>query len=220
MIPDAEFQPFDLSVPGCLLELGALRVHSLGGGELALERDSVYWLLVTSGECSCELDDERVQLRSERYLVTTGPGVVRGGQAMVIEQRGYQRVRQWGGPLEPVGRLRYVDGCTDSLLVCPPRLGEACLNHLHVPARTRQSEHTHPSLRLGVIARGDGVCRTKAGQTPLRAGLGWLIPEGLEHGFSTGERSLDVLAWHPDSDFGPSDGDHPMRNRTILRSGS
>ncbi|HMI92490.1 MAG TPA: AraC family ligand binding domain-containing protein [Polyangiales bacterium] len=214
---DAAFRPFDLSLAGCLYELGSLRVHSLGGGQLALEPGHTYWLLVTADGCVCELADDRVQLRAERYLVGCGPGLVRGGQGLVIEQRDYQRVRQWGGPLEPLGRLRYVDGCTDSLLVCPPRSGDACLNHLHIPAHTRQSEHSHPSLRLGVIARGEGVCRTAAGETALHAGLGWLIPPGLVHGFSTTERSLDVLAWHPDSDFGPTDGDHPMLNRTFLQ---
>jgi len=69
-------------------------------------------------------------------------------------------VRQFGGPLEATGRLRYVDGCSDTLLVCPPRLGEPCLNHLHIPPHTQQSEHFHPSLRIGVIARGAGVCHT------------------------------------------------------------
>ncbi|MSQ82944.1 MAG: hypothetical protein EXR77_08510 [Myxococcales bacterium] len=28
--------------------------------------------------------------------------------------------------------------------------------------------------------------------------------------------TLDVLAWHPDSDFGPTDQTHPMVNRTLL----
>jgi hypothetical protein len=27
---------------------------------------------------------------------------------------------------------------------------------------------------------------------------------------------MDVIAWHPDSDFGPEDDDHPMVNRTIV----
>jgi hypothetical protein len=29
--------------------------------------------------------------------------------------------------------------------------------------------------------------------------------------------SLDVIAFHPDSDWGPTDGTHPMLNRTYLR---
>lgn len=27
---------------------------------------------------------------------------------------------------------------------------------------------------------------------------------------------MDVIAYHPDSDFGPQDEDHPMVNRTIV----
>jgi len=27
-----------------------------------------------------------------------------------------------------------------------------------------------------------------------------------------------VIAWHPDSDFGPRDDDHPMINRTLIPS--
>ena len=64
------------------------------------------------------------------------------------------------GTLERRGRLRYIDGCTDSLLVPPWRLGEACLNHLHIPAGIEQTMHTHPSDRIGVVVRGTGGART------------------------------------------------------------
>ena len=37
------------------------------------------------------------------------------------------------GKVEPTGRLAYIDGCTDTLLISPPRKGDACLNHLHFP---------------------------------------------------------------------------------------
>jgi hypothetical protein len=46
--------------------------------------------------------------------------------------------------------------------------------------------------------------------------MGWRIPTGSVHSFYTRETPLDVIAWHPDSDFGPTDENHPMRNRTIL----
>ena len=211
------FRTFDLSAPGMVFEEGALRVHSLGGGTLALAEHATYWLLVTVGNCEVQLGEDRFTLRRDCYLVTPGPGLLAGGRGMVIEQADYRGVRQFGGPLEPRGRLRYVDGCTDTLLVCPARLGEPCLNHLHIPAHTHQSEHTHPSLRLGVIARGAGVCRTPAGDTALREGLGWVIAPDHVHCFITNEGPLDVFAWHPDSDFGPTDRDHPMWNRTILQ---
>ena len=37
------------------------------------------------------------------------------------------------GKVESTGRLSYIDGCTDTLLISPPRKGDACLNHLHFP---------------------------------------------------------------------------------------
>lgn len=211
----SEFHAFDLKRAGVLFESESLRVHALGA-ELVLEPSASYWVLVTSGEVHAQLGGDRFTLRAEHYVSAPGPGLLAGGEGLVIELHGYRSVRQLGGPLEPEGRLRYVDGCSDTLLVCPPRLGEPCLNHLHIPRGTNQSEHTHPSLRVGVIARGEGVCRTAAGDTPLHAGLGWLIPAGLRHSFVTREHALDVFAWHPDSDFGPTDGDHPMINRTLL----
>lgn len=124
--------------------------------------------------------------------------------------------RQFGGPLEPKGRLRYIDGCTDTLLVCPPHLGAPCLNHLHIPSGTNQSFHTHPSDRLGVILSGNGWCDTPSGSMELTPGLAWYIPAGSEHRFRTDASPLNVIAWHPDSDFGPTDDNHPMINRTIL----
>jgi hypothetical protein len=213
---DGEFLAFDLERGGVLLEHGELCVHALSSEPLALEEGCSYWTLITEGEAVAALGEDRFTLRAEHYLAAPGPGSLHGGRGLVIELRNYRSVRQLGGPLEPRGRLRYVDGCSDTLLVCPPRLGEPCLNHLHIPAGTNQSEHTHPSLRIGVIARGSGICRTHAGDIPLAEGRGWMIPAGLRHSFITGSHALDVFAWHPDSDFGPTDDDHPMINRTLL----
>jgi len=42
------------------------------------------------------------------------------------------------------------------------------------------------------------------------------LPEDTPHSFFTYEETMDVIAWHPDSDTGPSDEDHPMVNRTIV----
>ena len=212
----SDFLAFDLQRGGRLFEAGELSVHALSREPLALMEACSYWVMVAAGEAVAALGEDRFTLRASCYLATTGPGTLAGGPGLVIALRGYRALRQLGGPLEPEGRLRYVDGCSDTLLVCPPRLGEPCLNHLHIPAHTDQSAHTHPSVRVGVIARGRGVCRTAAGDVPLTPGLGWLIPAGLRHSFITDHEALDVFAWHPDSDFGPTDADHPMINRTIL----
>ena len=45
------------------------------------------------------------------------------------------------------------------------------------------------------------------------------IPPDSEHSFFTdnpGEGIMDVIAFHPDSDYGPEDENHPMINRTII----
>jgi hypothetical protein len=211
------FRSFDLRHGGLLFEAGALSVQALADERLVLAQDTAYWVLVTAGEVTALLGQARFVLGAEHYLATAGAGWLQGGRGLVIALRGYRNVRQFGGPLEEVGRLRYVDGCSDTLLVCPPRLGEPCLNHLHIPSHTQQSQHTHPSLRIGVIARGAGTCHTPLGDVELSAGLGWLIPAGLRHSFSTAGQRLDVFAWHPDSDFGPTDAAHPMINRTVLQ---
>lgn len=161
------------------------------------------------------MDGDRFVLRAGMWFVAPDGVEVHDGRGLGIIVPGYRGLRQLGGPIETKGRLRYIDGCSDTLIVAPPRRGDPCLNHLHIPARTLQSAHTHPSLRVGIIARGAGTCVTHDGRYGLEPGLGWLIPTGLEHAFHTDQHSLDVLAWHPETDTGPIDDDHPMLNRTL-----
>lgn len=122
-----------------------------------------------------------------------------------------------GGPIEPKGRLRYIDRCSDTLLIAPPRLGDPCLNLLHFPPGIHQTAHTHPSIRCGMIASGAGYCINGDGERrDLVEGMVWIIPAETVHSFHTAETNanLNVIAYHPDSDFGPQDEDHPMLNRT------
>ncbi len=137
-----------------------------------------------------------------------------------------------GQGIEPEGRLKYIDGCTDSLLIPPVKLGDPCLNHLHFPKGITQTPHTHPSHRIGIVARGSGECVTPFGNLPLYEGMIFVIkewdgeshdvaldgtnqPNGT-HKFNTYDEAMDVIAFHPDSDFGPTDITHPMINRTIV----
>lgn len=135
-------------------------------------------------------------------------------RVVVVERAAFTGLRSFGGPIEAAGRLRYIDGCSDTLLVAPPRQGDPCLNHLHFPAGVRQTSHTHPSSRAGVVARGAGWCETPAGRSALLPGVVFHIPRGGRHRFLTEDASLDVIAYHPDSDWGPTDENHPMLNRT------
>lgn len=123
---------------------------------------------------------------------------------------------QLGGPIEMIGRLRYIDGCTDTVLVHPWKLGQACLNHLHIPPGVNQTMHTHPSERIGAVISGHGWCETPEGITRLDAGTIWRIPANGRHRFLTESGSLDIIAFHPDSDYGPTDDEHPMLSRTLV----
>ena len=183
-----------------------------------LSPEDTHFGLVTDGEVALQRGQDLFRLRAGAFFVVPGAAAIDGqhGRCLVISRLHYQGLFQIGGPLERQGRLRYIDGCSDTLLVCPPRLGEPCLNHLHIPPHTQQSAHTHPSDRIGVIAGGQGCCITDRGRYPLRAGMAWCIPTGSRHCFVTEDEPLDVLAWHPDTDFGPTDGNHPMINRTFL----
>lgn len=134
-----------------------------------------------------------------------------------------------GGPLEDhdgrllAGRLPYIDGCTDTLLIPPVVKGAPCLNHLHFPSDVIQTQHTHPSGRTGIVVQGTGRCRfldpitNETRTTTLEPGMVFCIPKDSPHAFETSENAtLDVVAFHPDSDFGPTAADHPMVNRTMV----
>ena len=135
---------------------------------------------------------------------------------ILISQANYKGLFQIGGPIETIGRLNYIDGCSDTLLISPVRKGDACLNFLHLPAGTDQTSHTHPSFRFGTIVDGEGYCESDNGVEHLTPGKIFYIPPEGRHRFRTEDKSLSVIAFHPDSDFGPDDYDHPMVNKTIV----
>lgn len=220
-----QFEPLTITT-GLLLDLSdnaySTQVYGWNRQALELPDNATHYGIVLDGETFVTDKEAGTHfiLKPEMFFVWPGSGriLTDKSQGLVISRLEYQGLRQIGGPLEKQGRLRYIDGCTDTLLVCPPRLGEPCLNHLHIPPHTNQSPHTHPSERIGVILRGSGECRTPDGVYRLTPGMGWRIPTGCLHSFFTEEESLDVVAWHPDSDFGPTDENHPMINRTFLHT--
>lgn len=144
----------------------------------------------------------------------------RGARVVVVSRQ------DWLGlpyitTVEHEGRLRYIDGCTDSLLIPPVKLGDPCLNLLYFPSGIDQTAHTHPSDRIGLILSGHGLCHSYDNGaellTELLPGMIFCIHTDGHHKFSTpfGE-DMRVLAYHPESDFGPQDENHPMINRTIV----
>jgi mannose-6-phosphate isomerase-like protein (cupin superfamily) len=164
-----------------------------------------------------------LELRSKMYLATPDSLRIEGGCGIVVSRLGYHGALQVGGPIEPEGRLRYIDGCTDSLLIPPLIKGDPCLNHLHFPTGISQSRHTHPSMRVGVVVSGSGRCvvpdESQADRDvtiPLEPGNLFYIPTNGQHSFFTDSEAMDVIAYHPDSDTGPDHDDHPMVNCTMV----
>ena len=195
------------------------RVRGHDAGQLHLGDEGTHYGVVASGMMRLVSNHFDLTLYAGQHFAIPGRAVLIGGyegQALVITRRGYAGLPQLGGSIGPVGRLKYIDGCSDTLLLAPPLLGDPCLNHLHIPPGVNQTAHTHPSNRIGVILRGSGVCKTREGEYQLTPGLGWWIPTGCVHSFHTRTASCDVVAWHPDSDFGPTHEAHPMLNKTFV----
>jgi hypothetical protein len=138
------------------------------------------------------------------------------GNAVIFTRFGFKGQNMIGGPLEKSGRLCYIDGCSDSLLVYPPRQGDPSLNALYFPSGVEQTFHIHPSIRLGVVVGGSGIACTPEGNKDLTVGTMFCIEERERHRFMTADESMTVLAFHPDGDWGPTDHNHTMLNRTYI----
>ena len=194
------------------------RVTGWAGGDLDLQAEGTHLGFVHRGRASLASEAGRFEVTEGMYFAVPGACHVEGrGEGMVVTRLGYGGFFHIGGPIEKQGRLRYIDGCTDSLLVPPVLKGDACLNLLHVPPGTDQTAHTHPSVRVGLIVEGTGHCETLRGDQPLLPGTVFVLPAGELHSFHTRESGLTIIAYHPDSDFGPTHEEHPMLNRTIIR---
>ena len=139
----------------------------------------------------------------------------------MIERIGFKGQNQVGGPLEETGRLVYIDGCSDSLIIYPPRLGDPSLNYLFFPEKIEQTFHIHPSYRLGVVIDGEGQSdyfenSTEEKHLQLKKGVVFYLPKMEKHRFKTFDKTLKIIAFHPDGDWGPTDHNHTMLNRTYI----
>jgi quercetin dioxygenase-like cupin family protein len=202
----------DLSQDGFPTQLSYWRC-----GGLELPAEATHFGFVQAGTALVPSGGGDIRIGPGMYFALPGPGHVEGdGEGVVFSRIGYRGLFQIGGPVEETGRLRYIDGCTDSLLVGPVLKGDACLNLLHFPPGVDQTAHTHPSLRLGIVHAGQGLCRTPAADFPLREGDVFLIPADCQHAFATADQAMSVIAYHPDSDFGATHDFHPMLNRTLV----
>ena len=186
-----------------------------------LSTTSSYYAYVSTGELEILLIDlnRKFYLYPGMYFSATGPIRLKAtGQCTLIERLGYRSLFQIGGPIEAEGRLAYIDNCRTSLLISPARLGDPCFNLLTFPPNIFQSQHNHPTIRAGVVTSGSGICHLPDQKINLHPHQWFFLPEGVQHSFESHKEGLSVVAFHPDSDWGPTDQVHPMINRTYLTS--
>jgi mannose-6-phosphate isomerase-like protein (cupin superfamily) len=181
------------------------------------EGDTVFGF-VMSGVCTIDGPHFRQEIREGMFFSLPGHLTAYGFHGMMCVRQKYQGLSLWGGPVERLGRLKYIDGCSDTLLVAPTIKGDPCLNYLYVPPNVDQTAHVHPSVRVGCIIEGAGTCRLSDGIVDLRRGTIFILPANETHSFHTANYPLRIVVYHPDSDFGPTDQVHPMLNRTLIGS--
>lgn len=117
-----------------------------------------------------------------------------------------------------VGNLSYIDGCSNSNLIDPPRSGDPCLNYLYFPAGIDQTFHTHPSVRIGFVLFGNGVSSIYDQEFSLNTGDIFILDRHTKHRFRTSTTSpMSLVAFHPDSEDGPRDEFNPMKARTYIK---
>lgn len=196
--------------------IASLKIASCSGG-MKLADGASHFIIAFGAALEVNTGEEREHLRPECFGVFSGPAVLEGdGRALVVSMDNYACPRLKGGPVEQEGRLRYVDGCSATILLSPPVKGEPCFNFMHLPGKIAQTMHTHESVRIGLILSGEGICETPAKTFDFTAGTVFIIPPNTQHSFQSPNGTLRIVIFHPDSDTGPTHDDHTMLNSTFI----
>lgn len=192
-------------------------LRSWNNSDIILEDGNTHYGYVYKGNVTLQCKIGNFSLSEGMYFSIPGKGHISGaGQGTLVSRIAVKGLFSIGGPVEEYGRLKYIDGCSDSLLMQPVLKGYPCLNFLHIPPGVNQTPHTHPSVRVGLIISGAGICITPDGDFDLLPGKIFVLKSDFLHSFHTKNNKLRLVIYHPDSDFGPTNEDHPMLNRTII----
>ncbi len=186
-------------------------------GELTSD-ERTYFGFVYEGELSIEINEIIYLVKPNMFFVLPPKGTISGkGKALLSSiHSDFKGIFLIGGVIEEKGRLKYIDGCSDTVLINPIVSGDPCLNFLYIPTNTSQTDHTHPSVRIGIVVSGNGICKTSYSSEVLSKGKLFVLPPDAIHSFHTLDDELRIVVFHPDSDTGPSHDDHPMLNRSFV----
>ncbi|MEL7333397.1 MAG: cupin domain-containing protein [Cyanobacteria bacterium J06560_2] len=200
----------------------SVQVRAWHNDELALPAEGTHFGFVWRGMAYVMRDRSLATFPlSEGMYFSASEAVTLSGHdtsGIVITDLRHQGRFQIGGPLELEGRFAYIDGGMTSLLIAPMAFGDPVLNALYMPPNVDQTVHCHPSDRIGIIIKGTGECCERDECRSLTPGTLFHIPAHQEHKFVTYGQGLDLVVFHPDSDMGFSDRNHPMLSRTLVNN--
>jgi quercetin dioxygenase-like cupin family protein len=212
---EAEFRILK-HAPGVLFEDDEIAVRSYRGENhgITFSTGGSLFFAITAGEVF--VNDTLLSKGMYGCLPRNGHFEADHCRCMLVDAKRFNGIFCLGGPIEDTGRLRYINGCTDTGLIQPLKLGDACLNALFFPAGTSQTPHRHPSHRIGTIYDGHGMCHTESGATLMSKGDIFIIPAQSLHWFTTTNAAMRIMVFHPDSEFGPTDEHHQMLDATLI----
>jgi mannose-6-phosphate isomerase-like protein (cupin superfamily) len=189
------------------------------GNSIDLEKNSTHFGFIFNNDIEVVKDNKTFNIYENMYFSINGESKINSksnSKGFIVSKLNYNGFFNIGGPIEHIGRYKYIDGCSDSLLISPVTFGDPCFNLLYFPHNINQTPHTHPSLRIGMIVKGEGLCLLDNNEINLKSGDVFIINENVLHSFKTINSDMLIVVYHPESDFGPTDKNHPMINKTII----
>ena len=134
---------------------------------------TTYGYLLT-GSATITANGQDWNLQEGNYFAFHGEFSVKDSKDLnlwTVTKLGY-RCMPMVGQIENNGRLSYIDGCSDSVLVSMPRMGDPVLNYLHFPTGIYQTQHTHGNqfyhpVTAGAIGKKCNMNPSKASNTTI-----------------------------------------------------
>lgn len=197
-----------------------LRMTKLEAGEsraFDYTRGTYYIMLQNASYYSdnVKLEDVNAALAvNNHFTVKCG-----NGTAVVVEYPGLRLLesRYYVQDRLEQGNLSYIDGGTNTTAINPGRLGDPVINYVHFPAGMKQTLHTHPSHRVGMVLKGRGLVELDNGEFPLEQGSVFFMQRNVLHNFMCPhDEDVVLFVFAPDSGTGPTDEVNPLKIRTYV----
>ena len=188
------------------------------------DKDGLFGYLDDSAEGSMTIqgNDHVMLIQPGQWFQSNGDirfEVPTQGRVFIAQRKGFNAMIAQG-TVEKTGRLKYINGCHDTILCGPIKADYPVINSLHMPNGINQTMHSHPSTRMGFVIDGGANACTPTEVHPLRKGTIFFLPPNGLHKFRTDmdkETTMCLIAFHPDSGgIGPMDENHIMLNRTVV----